>query len=115
MVQYALASGFSPERVLLGLAGYGYDWPREGTARSLTHPQVMALFEEQRRLTPGLTLRWDGTAKSPYFHYGSGNQVWFENRESHGAKLQIAEPVRPGGRRPLAAGPGGPGQLDPAG
>ena len=90
VVQYALASGFSPERVLLGLAGYGYDWPREGTARSLTHPQVMALFEEQRRLTPGLTLRWDGTAKSPYFHYGSGNQVWFENRESHGAKLQIA-------------------------
>lgn len=91
VVQHAVAAGFSPDRLLLGVAGYGYDWPREGTARTLTHGQVVSLFEEQRRLTPELTLRWDASAKSPYFRYGSGHEVWFENHESLAYKLQIAE------------------------
>lgn len=91
VVQYAVRAGFTPDRLLLGVAGYGYDWPREGTARALTHTQVVNLLEEQRRLTPELTLRWDGSAKSPYFHYGAGNEVWFENRESLAYKLQIAD------------------------
>ncbi|BAS28405.1 glycosyl hydrolase family 18 protein [Limnochorda pilosa] len=97
VVQYALSAGFAPDKVLLGLAGYGYDWPRAGTARVLTHAQVLALLDEERRRSPGVSLHWDSSAKTPYFAYGSGNQVWFEDQQSLGYKLRIADRYGLGG------------------
>lgn len=90
VVQYALSTGFAPGQLLLGVAGYGYDWPASGTARSLTHAQVMNLLDQQYGLAAESALRWDRVARSPHFAYGAGNQVWFENKESLAYKLEIA-------------------------
>lgn len=85
VVQYAL-SQVPKDKIVLGVPGYGYDWPQEGEARSLTHSEAMELAA-----TEGVKVRWHSQHKVPYFTYGDGHQVWFENRHSLQAKLQIVE------------------------
>jgi len=58
-------SQIPPEKVLLGLASYGYDWnTTSGGARYLGHPEVAALSERH-----GVALATDPTSRSATLRY----------------------------------------------
>lgn len=94
VLDYAVTA-IPPEKLLLGIPNYGYDWPLpfvSGTtrARSLSNQQAIALAVEQ-----GAEIFYDETAESPYFHYtdnaGTAHAVWFEDARSLDAKLRLIQ------------------------
>lgn len=74
-------------KIVLGIAAYGYDWSSNGTKAY----GIDAIYN--LAATYGATIQWDGASQSPYFTYvdGSGvtHNVWFENATSIGYKLDI--------------------------
>ena len=95
-VEQVVAFGVSeipPEKLLLGLANYGYDWAlpyEEGSAaRSLSNPEAVDLAWRY-----GARIIFDEHAFSPTFSYvtpeGVRHQVWFEDARSLQAKLDLA-------------------------
>lgn len=40
------AKDIPSEKIILGLAGYGYDWPKSGKAESISYPQALARAQE---------------------------------------------------------------------
>ena len=85
-LNYALK--FIPNNKLyLGIAGYGYDWSSKG-AESLEYPAITKLAKKFNA-----PLAWDDTAKAPHLAYtgadGISHQVWFENSQSIGYKLDL--------------------------
>lgn len=92
VVKYA-SSVIPPGKILLGLSAYGYDWPASGGgARALTYFDAMAVAQKN-----GASVRWEPTHKVPYFTYGGGRQVWFENRYSLSYKLELVKQYGLGG------------------
>ncbi len=94
VVEYA-ASRIPGQRLLLGLANYGYDWTLpfvrgESDAPSLSTVEALTLAIENRA-----EIRFDTTAASPYFYYtdtmGRAHVVWFEDARSWNAKLSLIE------------------------
>ena len=94
VLDYAVTA-IPPEKLLLGIPNYGYDWPLpfvSGTtrARSLSNQQAIALAVEQ-----GAEIFYDETAQSPYFHYtdnaGTAHAVWIEDARSLDAKLRLIQ------------------------
>ncbi|WP_410506241.1 cell wall-binding repeat-containing protein [Haloimpatiens sp. FM7315] len=75
------------EKILLGVASYGYDWSENGNkAYSLTGAySVASKF--------GSNIKWDDTNKCPYFTYkdngGYLHTVWLENESSLKYKLDL--------------------------
>ncbi len=73
------------EKILLGLAGYGYDWSSSGTA------EVDAWNAPAKATSAGVDLQWDDTAKVPHFTYWSSSglrhDVWYENSDSVDFKI----------------------------
>ena len=84
VIRFALNDGVPASKIVLGIAGYGYDWPRRGNARALTYDQAMNLASNYKA-----KVMWDNQSKVPYFRYGDGRQVWFENRQSISHKLAL--------------------------
>ncbi|MBR2784157.1 MAG: LysM peptidoglycan-binding domain-containing protein [Firmicutes bacterium] len=95
-VQRVIAYGLSEipgDKLLLGIANYGYDWSlpyEEGSAaRSLSNPQAYELAWRY-----GAEIVYDETAQAPTFYYrteeGTVHQVWFEDARSLQAKLELA-------------------------
>ena len=91
-VEYALTY-FPPERLMLGVPNYGYDWPlpyREGNrAVSVDHVRVVRLAWNRHA-----AIRWDQEAQAPWFPYVDGEgrrrEVWFEDARSWAAKIGLA-------------------------
>lgn len=83
------ASQIPPEKLLLGLGSYGYDWPPWGRAKALTPEAALALAQSL-----GLTPAWHETAAVPHFRYwdaaGGAHEVWYENLDSLGRKAAVA-------------------------
>ena len=82
-----------PEKILLGVPNYGYDWPlpfRAGItrARSISNEEAIAIARRER-----IAIQFDETAVSPYFHYtaddGTIHEVWFEDARSLSAKFRL--------------------------
>lgn len=105
VVRYAI-SVVPPNRVLLGLPAYGYEWGSGNEARGLTYSQAMARLQAL-----GATLRWHPVAKVPYFAAG-GREVWFENRYSLGYKLTLVSRYDLGGVAIWRLGQEDPGLWD---
>ncbi|MHA1731200.1 MAG: glycosyl hydrolase family 18 protein [Promethearchaeota archaeon] len=91
-------SGVTPEKVILGLPFYGYDFQVTGTSEkaptrdsgsSRTYSAVMDLIA-----TYSPTVHYDATSETAWFNYvkaGDGDrQVWFDNATSFDAKCQYA-------------------------
>ncbi len=93
VVQYAI-SEIPPEKILLGVPNYGYDWPLpfvqgETEARGIGNVAAVELAAEQ-----GVSIEFDRSAKAPFFTYtqdGTDHVVWFENAESIAEKLALAD------------------------
>jgi spore germination protein YaaH len=93
------------ERVVLGLAAHGYDWPDPsapsagpdgaGGGRDLMYADAMDLAERQ-----GREVEWNNDAQTPWFSYsadGEVRSVWFEDAPSLAAKLEVAAEYELGG------------------
>ncbi len=86
VLRYAV-SKIPAEKVVLGLAGYGYDWTSFGSAKAVTYQQVLNLLKKH-----DVSANWDAASKSPYFTYFSGGRrhtVWYENSTSLSAKVDL--------------------------
>lgn len=93
VIEYAV-SVIDPEKLLLGIPNYGYDFTlpyEEGTsrARSISAEEAVELAAQNRA-----EIFYDKTAQSPYFTYtknGVRHKVWFEDARSTQAKLDLAD------------------------
>jgi len=75
------------EKIMLGVAAYGYDWSTNGTkAYGINGMYNLAA-------TNNATVLWDDVSKTPYFNYtdasGIAHSAWFENSQSVGYKLDL--------------------------
>ncbi|MBM7865439.1 chitinase [Heliobacterium gestii] len=93
-VQYTLTT-MPKEKILLGVATYGYDWYSSGTktVNYLTVPKLLSQY--------GVTPNWDDASKSPWFtytdSYSRSHTVWYENAQSTGYKLDLVNQYSLGG------------------
>jgi len=96
VMKYA-ASQIAPQKVLLGIPGYGFDW-QVGQKSTTYLSYAMAM---ERAASRGLSIKWDNNGKVPYFKYwdnnGQEHQVWFENASSLTHKLNIVNEYNLGG------------------
>lgn len=88
------AGEIPPEKILMGLPNYGYDWllPYEQgrPARSIGNYEAIALARKY-----GAEIQYDPQAESPWFRYYDArsrhHEVWFEDARSYQAKLKLAK------------------------
>lgn len=81
-------------KILLGIAGYGYEWSSAGN-RAVPLKAIPALLKENKA-----TVIWDEQAKSPKLTYikdGVTRTVWYENEQSLKAKRSLVESYKLGG------------------
>lgn len=88
-------SQIPPEKILMGLNNYGYDWTLpfvqgESKAEKLSNYQAVARAEYY-----GVPIEFDQEAMAPFFRYvdaaGREHIVWFENEESWRARIAFVD------------------------
>jgi len=99
VIKYSL-SRIPPQKVLLGIPGYGSDW-QVGQKSPMYLYYAMAM---ERAASRGLSIKWENNGKvQSYFKYwdnnGQEHQVWFENASSLTHKLNIVNEYNLGGLR----------------
>ncbi len=85
VLRYALRY-FSPQKLIMGVAAYGYVW-NDRSGKALNYSAIQSLIN-QYKIVP----KWHEDYKTPYFTYtksGVKHEVWYENRHSTAAKLEI--------------------------
>jgi spore germination protein YaaH len=83
VINYA-TTALPPQKILLGLPFYGYNWAiGQAGAHSMTYKDVVSTV-----LSTGAQIQMDQASQSPFFTYG-GRIVWFENSNSLRAKLNL--------------------------
>ncbi|ABO49185.1 glycoside hydrolase, family 18 [Desulforamulus reducens MI-1] len=93
VLDYAV-SQMPSQKILLGLAGYGYDWSNAKT-RTIKWKDINSIVQQT-----GAQVRWDNASSTPYFYYWNGSQkheVWFENKYSLGIKMGLVKSYKLGG------------------
>lgn len=84
------------DKILLGMATYGYDWSSDGTAKTITASKLAAIKSKY-----SVTEHFDTASQSPYFtywdEYGNSHQIWMENERSLSEKWNTAVSRRVGG------------------
>ena len=92
VLDYAVTE-IPPEKIMLGVPNYGYDWPLpfvQGVTRaqSISNQRAIELAVQY-----GIAIQYDEAAQSPFFHYtddgGTVHEVWFEDARSMDAKLRL--------------------------
>jgi len=92
VVEYALTE-IPPEKILLGIPNYGYDWTLpfvQGESRdtSISNQYAVTLAADN-----GVDISYDSQAQAPFFRYrddmGREHEVWFEDARSIRAKLSL--------------------------
>ena len=83
------ASQIPAEKLILGVAWYGYDWNLTSgpPAQALRYNQVMDIVRETRA-----TVQYDEKEETPFFRYsknGQQHEVWFEDQRSTEARLEL--------------------------
>lgn len=91
VVNYAI-SEIPPQKLLLGMPNYGYDWAipwqKGQPARTISNQKAVSLAN-----TNASTIMYDSLAASPHFVYSDENgshEVWFEDARSVNEKLALA-------------------------
>ena len=88
-----------PEKLVVSMASYGYDWLENGTepADSLTFGDIMEMARQSN-----MSIYWDDKSGNPYFRYdedGDSHIVWFLDAASFYNQLKV---VRENGFRGVA-------------
>ncbi len=84
VLKYA-SSQIPNEKILMGVAAYGYDWSAKGTQT--------VLWRNVSKLQQYGSIQWDNTNSSPYIKYYSDvqHEAWFENQYSLAIKLDMVK------------------------
>lgn len=93
-VRYAV-SQVPREKIVLGLAGYGYDWGSDGSNAVVPAAEAEGLARRY-----GTRLAWDDASSEPTFTYWRGgvkHEVWVENSYAVELRLALAARYRLGG------------------
>lgn len=93
-IEEILSLGVPAEKLSLGIASYGYDWPSGGT-----RADAVTAREVTRKISRGvLTAGWDDHSRTPYVKYrdalGRDREIWFENSASVEQKLDMITKYR---------------------
>lgn len=77
------------EKVILGVAWYGYDWNTTSgpPAKALRYNQVMDIIRETKA-----AVQYSNEEETPFFRYtkdGQNHEVWFEDQRSVDARLEL--------------------------
>jgi spore germination protein YaaH len=91
-----LTAGVAPEKLLLGLPWYGFDWPvvssaRKAAATAKASSGTYAVLEPKSKL---YGKQFDQTTKTPWFSYQSGaqwHQAWYDDSLSFALKYALVE------------------------
>ena len=81
-----------PEKVLMGMSNYGYDWTLpyvrgESRAKTIGNVEAIQIARENNAV-----IQFDELSQAPYFNYtvdGVEHEVWFEDARSINARLQL--------------------------
>lgn len=91
VLDYAVTE-IPPEKIMLGIPNYGYDWPlpfEQGVTEAVTIGNVEAV---QIAIRNDAEIQFDPVAASPYFRYwteGTEHEVWFEDVRSLREKFAL--------------------------
>jgi spore germination protein YaaH len=90
-IRYSLNKGVPPAKILLGIAGYGWDW--DTTANKAFYSSYPLLMWHKTKYKAEIL--WDSRTQTPHFNYVDGknhsHQAWFENSYSLRFKLNLVE------------------------
>lgn len=87
VINYAMQS-FSPKKIVLGIAAYGYDWSLS-KGKALNYNGIQNLIKKHQ-----VAPKWHSQYKVPYFTYkswGVTHQVWYENSHSTSFKVDLVK------------------------
>ncbi len=93
VVRYAV-SVIPPEKILLGIPNYGYNWRlpfEQGISQAMSIGNEQAVRIASRN---NARIEYDETAQAPFFRYmaeGAAHVVWFEDVRSVEAKFGLAD------------------------
>ena len=87
VLEYAVTV-IPPEKLVLGVPFYGYDWPEKGRSRSVSWSRAQRILKEK-----DAKLQWDNIAKSHWFEYedGAKRTIYFESAESLKHRIALAQ------------------------
>ncbi|MBD2872708.1 LysM peptidoglycan-binding domain-containing protein [Paenibacillus arenilitoris] len=84
-----------PEKILMGMPLYGYDWTLPYVQGAKWAPTVSPKEAVERAAEFGGTIRYDEEGQSPYYNYydreGREHVVWFEDARSVQAKFNVVK------------------------
>lgn len=97
VIRYAVTE-MPPNKIMMGIPLYGYDWTLPyvagGEFARVVSPQQAIQLAAQR----GVAIQYDQTAQSPFFRYrddqGRQHEVWFEDARSIQAKFNLVKRYR---------------------
>ncbi|MGG1675728.1 glycosyl hydrolase family 18 protein [Neobacillus sp. NRS-1170] len=91
-IRYALKHEVPPSKILLGIAGYGWDWDTTAAAKA-KYSSYKELMGQKTKYKAKII--WDSRSQTPYFSYVDekhhNHQAWFENSNSLRFKLNLVE------------------------
>lgn len=90
-IQYAINECGGPQKVIIGIGAYGYDWPHNGTGETISYADAIVRAEQN-----DAKINFDEQSQSPWFKY-KDREVWFENDKSISAKLDVIAKYNPAG------------------
>lgn len=83
-------------KLLIGMATYGYDWGQGVTTATVTRDKLAQVKDRY-----GVAAHYDPASSSPFYTYTDANQVrhqiWLENEQSLGKKLDLVQRYELGG------------------
>jgi|BioPla2DNA2_1021312.scaffolds.fasta_scaffold02169_11 spore germination protein YaaH len=90
VINYAVKE-IPPQKLLMGIAAYGYDWSIDGkNGKAVTVSEINNYLKKY-----GGKILWNDTYKVPYYRYkdenGDDRIVWFENLQSSQFKMKLAK------------------------
>lgn len=91
------------EALVLGVPTYGYDWAAPAAGDPAPPPAVVVSWGRADALAAArrIPVRWSDSAQSPSLAYaddaGRSHELWFEDRRSTAAKVEVASAERLGG------------------
>ncbi|WP_042457284.1 glycosyl hydrolase family 18 protein [Neobacillus dielmonensis] len=90
-IRYALKHGVPRSKIILGIAGYGWDW--DTTAGETKYSSYEELMGQKTKYKA--KVKWDAGSQTPHFSYVDeehhSHQAWYENSKSLGYKLNLVE------------------------
>jgi len=86
-------SEISPEKILMGLPNYAYDWPLPFIRGKSVAESIGNVEAVQRALEHKVDIQFDPVAQAPYYYYtdaqGVAHVVWFDDASSIQAKVKL--------------------------